>query len=178
MHSTEGIILKKEPYGEADLLITILTKDFGKIKVMAQGVRKETAKLKGHLEPLTHSAISFVIGKNFYRLTSAEAKNFFIGLKGSLDKLRFVFYIINLIDFNAFEEKGDGRLFDLTRSTFEKLDTIDEENKDELAKLFFEFNAGFLHIFGLLPSQNVGEGSVKTILAKHLGAGYDIMGLT
>ena len=59
MHSTEGIILKKEPYGEADLLITILTKDFGKIKVMAQGVRKEAAKLKGHFEPLTHSATNF-----------------------------------------------------------------------------------------------------------------------
>lgn len=175
MYNTEGIVIKKEPYGEADLLITILTKDFGKIKVMAQGVRKEAAKLKGHLEPPTYSAISFVIGRNFYRLTSAEAKDFFIGLRSSLDKLRFAFYIVNLIDSNAFEEKGDFRLFDLARSTLEKLDTLDAENKEELGKLFFKFNAGFLHIFGLLPSDTIVADSIKAIVASHFGVKYDIM---
>jgi len=177
MYTTEGIILKKEPYGEADFMVTILTKDFGKIKVMAQGVRKGAAKLKGHLEPLTHSAISFVIGKNFYRLTSAEAKNFFIGLRGSLDKLRFAFYIANLIDFNAFEEKGDFRLFDLACSTLERLDTADVENKEELEKLFFEFNAGFLHIFGLLPSSSITLESIKSMVVSHFGVKYDIMAI-
>ncbi|OGZ97531.1 MAG: DNA repair protein RecO [Candidatus Sungbacteria bacterium RIFCSPHIGHO2_02_FULL_41_12b] len=177
MHSTEGIILKKEPYGEADLLITILTKDFGKIKVMAQGVRKEAAKLKGHLEPLTHSAISFVIGKNFYRITSAEVKDFFIDLRGNLNKLRCAFYIVNLTDSNVFEERGDGRLFDLMHLTLERLDTVDVQNGPGLEKILFEFNEGFLHIFGLLPSPGITPESIKMAVASHFGAKYDIMGI-
>ena len=181
MHSTEGIILKKDPYGEADLLVTILTKDFGKIKVMAQGVRKEAAKLKGHLELLAYSAISFVIGKNFYRLTSAEAKDFFLGLRGDFSKLRIAYYITNLIDSNAFEEKGDARLFRLAHETFLKLDEIGIDDFHELKKVLFEFNAGFLHVFGLLPEKAVGTNAVNSILAEQVGfkygAGFDIMGI-
>lgn len=172
MYSTEGIILKKEPYGEADLLVTVLTKDFGKIKVMAQGVLKEAAKLKGHIEPLTHSAISFVIGKNFYRLTSAEAKNFFENMRQDMNKLGIAYHIANLIDSNAFEEKGDERLFQLVNDTFLKLNEAEVDDFQGLEKIFFEFNAGFLHIFGLLPQKPVEINTVKSILAEHVGFKY------
>ena len=49
MHFTDGIILKKDQYREADFLITVLTKDFGKIRLAARGVRKQEAKLRGHI---------------------------------------------------------------------------------------------------------------------------------
>ena len=52
MYTTEGIILKKIDVGEANALFTIYTKDYGKIRAVAQGVKKEGAKLQGHLEPL------------------------------------------------------------------------------------------------------------------------------
>ena len=49
-------------------------------------------------------------------------------------------------------------------------------------KFFFEFNVGFLHIFGLLPQKPVEINTVKSILAEQVGfkygAGFDIMGLT
>lgn len=181
MHSTEGIIIKKENYGEADLLVTILTRDFGKIKVMAQGILKQEAKLKGHAEPLTHSAVSFVIGKNFYRLTSADAYNFFENMRSDINKLRVAYRIAGLIDANVYEEKGDSRLFKLIQETYLKLDQADVDEKVWLEKLFFEFNVGFLYIFGLLPSQKISVDSVKSILVEQVGfkyeAGFDIMGL-
>ncbi|MCL5733958.1 MAG: recombination protein O N-terminal domain-containing protein [Patescibacteria group bacterium] len=47
----EAIVLKKEPLNEADYLISVFTKNFGKILVKAKSAQKITSKLSAHLEP-------------------------------------------------------------------------------------------------------------------------------
>ena len=59
-HTTEGIVLKKTPYGEADFLARILTKDFGKIDFRVRGARKYNSKLNPHLDLLDYVNVSFV----------------------------------------------------------------------------------------------------------------------
>ena len=186
MYSTEGIILKKDPYGEADAMITILTKDFGKIRLMAQGVRKQEAKLKGHLEPLTHTAISFVVGKNFYRLTSADITDFFPLLKSDIRSLHIATYASCLIDGSAFEEKGDPRLFKNMAELFQKLDAPIED-PSYYTRVLFEFHTQFLDIMGLLPDTQPKERELRVILANNVwgslrapfknGLHFDIIGL-
>ncbi|MFH1392833.1 MAG: recombination protein O N-terminal domain-containing protein [Patescibacteria group bacterium] len=50
-YQTTAIVLKRENIFEADRLYYLYTEDFGKIRVIAGGVRKNGAKLTGHLEP-------------------------------------------------------------------------------------------------------------------------------
>jgi recombinational DNA repair protein (RecF pathway) len=57
---------------EADRLYSILTRDFGLVRAIATGVRKETSKLRGALEPVSISNVSLVRGREFWRLTSGE----------------------------------------------------------------------------------------------------------
>ena len=52
-----GIILKKYPFGEADELLTIYTREAGKVRAKAVGVRRIKSKLAGHLQSLNE--ISF-----------------------------------------------------------------------------------------------------------------------
>lgn len=59
-------------FGEADRIYNIYTKDFGKVSVLAKGVRLEKSKLRGHLPPYSLIRLSFVEGKEFMRLTDAE----------------------------------------------------------------------------------------------------------
>lgn len=59
-HTTEGIVLKKTPYGEADFLVRVLTKDFGKIELRARGARNAKSKLNSHLDFLDFTSVSFV----------------------------------------------------------------------------------------------------------------------
>ena len=59
-YNTEGLVLKKMPFGEADFLVRLLTKDFGKMDALAKGARKAGAKLNAHLEMLNVIKISFV----------------------------------------------------------------------------------------------------------------------
>lgn len=72
IYTTKGIVLAEKPVHEADRIYTILTRDLGKIQAQAIGVRKNASKVRGNIEPFSLANISFVKGKNYWRLTSAE----------------------------------------------------------------------------------------------------------
>ena len=71
---TEGIVLKSMDYGEADLIVTYLTRDMGIKKAFAKSARKIKSRFGGSLEPMTHSRIS-LMGKEdatLPRLTQSD----------------------------------------------------------------------------------------------------------
>jgi len=72
IYTTRGIVLSERPMREADRIYTIMTRDLGLVRAMAIGVRKEASKLRGNIEPFSLSSVSFVKGKDYWRLTSAE----------------------------------------------------------------------------------------------------------
>jgi len=57
---------------EADSIYAVMTRDLGLLKATAMGARKETSKLRGNIEPFSLSTVSFVKGREHWRLTSAE----------------------------------------------------------------------------------------------------------
>lgn len=59
-YTTEGIVIKKTPYGEADFWVRVLTRDFGKIDLRMRGGRKYNSKLNSHLDFLDCANVSFV----------------------------------------------------------------------------------------------------------------------
>ena len=73
IYTTKGIVLSERSIGEADRIYSILTRDLGKLQARAIGVRKDVSKLRGNIEPFSLSSISFVKGKEHWRLTSAES---------------------------------------------------------------------------------------------------------
>lgn len=72
VHHTEGIILAASDSGEADRMLTIFTRDHGKLAVFARSVRLEKSKLRYHLRPFARVRLSFIEGKDILRLTDAE----------------------------------------------------------------------------------------------------------
>lgn len=60
IYSSEAIVLENKKYGEADLIITYLTKEFGILNLFAKSPRKIKSKFGSSLEPLTYSRISFI----------------------------------------------------------------------------------------------------------------------
>ncbi len=84
---TEGIVLKSAPFGEADLIVTYLTKDFGLIRAFAKSPRKAKSRFGASLEPLTYARLSF-FGRedaSLPRLTQSDIIESFQGLRESLD---------------------------------------------------------------------------------------------
>lgn len=73
VYTSEGVVLRKYPAGEASVSVLILTKEHGLIRLRAQGARNQKGKLKAALEPMTHGVFSFVEGREGSRLIGAEA---------------------------------------------------------------------------------------------------------
>ena len=118
MHTTDGIILKKTDTGEADIFFTMYTKDFGKIRAFAQGIKKEGAKLRGHLEPLSVSKISFVLGRNGERLTHANLVYFWPAIRGTSEKLKAAHRIAEHVDAQCLPGQKDECVWSLLMESF------------------------------------------------------------
>ncbi|MEW6419371.1 MAG: DNA repair protein RecO [Nitrospirota bacterium] len=98
LHRTEGIVLRTFPFGEADLIVTYLTPDLGRLKLFAKSPRKIKSRFGSSLEPLTHSRISFW-GKedaNLPRLTQSDIIRPFQSLRDNLHCFLKVQEIIEL----------------------------------------------------------------------------------
>ena len=63
-YQTKAIILKREDIFEADRLYHLYTEDFGQVRAIAGGVRKNGAKLTGHLEPFNIIWVELMTKKN------------------------------------------------------------------------------------------------------------------
>ncbi len=61
---TTGIILARVDYGEADRILTLLTPDHGKLRLLARGVRRVKSKLAGGIELFSVSHLTYIAGKN------------------------------------------------------------------------------------------------------------------
>lgn len=59
----EAVVLRTHQLGEADRIITLLTRAHGKVRAVAKGVRRTSSKFGGRLEPFQHVDIQFAEGR-------------------------------------------------------------------------------------------------------------------
>lgn len=122
---TEGVVLKTIPFGEADLIVTYLTSDFGLLKLFAKSPRKIKSRFGSSLEPLTHSKISFW-GKedaNLPRLTQSDIIHTFHKIRDTLSCYLKISEIVELTLHFLPERDINKKIYSLilhTLHTFEK----------------------------------------------------------
>ena len=152
MHVTDAIILRKEELGEADLLITALTERFVNIRLVAQGARKVEAKLKGHLEPFSLSRLSFVAGRNNYRLVGAELLDFFPTIKSDPSRLLYASEVFKAVGSALFEDRREenGNFFAIALEVLQLFNDPLRGPEECQAGLIW-FRARFLDELGLFP---------------------------
>ncbi len=72
IHTTLGLVIQSRPHSEASKIIYILTRDFGLITAIAQGIRYERSKLRYKVQDYNFANFSLVKGKEFWRLVGAD----------------------------------------------------------------------------------------------------------
>lgn len=72
-YQDQAIVLRTHKLGEADRIITFLTKHHGKVKAVAKGVRKTTSRIGSRLEPFSHVDVHFHVGKSLDIATQIES---------------------------------------------------------------------------------------------------------
>ena len=114
-------MLKTIDFGETDRILTLLTRHFGKVSVVAKGIRKPTSRLAGHAEPLTHATYQLARGRNLDVLTGAESRALYRALREDLHGIAAGWYIAELADRFALERSPSAPLFDLVESALRHL---------------------------------------------------------
>ncbi len=70
---TEGIVIGITNRGEANRVITILTRNLGLVRASAQSIRKNESKLRFSTQQLSHCYCDFVLGKEYWRIIGVES---------------------------------------------------------------------------------------------------------
>lgn len=159
-YKTEGIILKRTDFGEADRILTIYTKHYGKIKALAKGVRKIASRKGGNVELFNHVSLFLAQGKNLDIVSEAEVINPFKSWRKDLKKIGLAFYFCELVDKLTPEAQANQVVFELLREYLEK---ISHENESGLARSFEEKLLEELG-FGVPEALKKSPGSLKSYI--------------
>ena len=72
LYRDEAIVLRTHKLGEADRIITLLTRQHGRVRAVARGVRRTTSRFGSRLEPFTHVDLQIAEGRSLDTITQAE----------------------------------------------------------------------------------------------------------
>ena len=83
LYRDEAIVLRTQKLGEADRIITLLTRGSGRVRAVAKGVRRTSSRFGSRLEPFTHVDLQLAEGRSLDVVTQAETLSPFAGRIGS-----------------------------------------------------------------------------------------------
>ena len=120
---TKAIVVRRTNYGEADRIIQLLTPQYGKLSVMARGVRREKSKLAGGIELFARCDVTLTTGRSsdLYMLTGARLETFYRNIMSDYDHLQFGYEAIKQLS-KAADALDEPAFFDLLDQTFQWLD--------------------------------------------------------
>jgi len=119
---SEGIILARTDYGEADRILTILTPDHGKLRLLAKGVRRVKSKLAGGIELFSISDIMFIPGRGeIGTLVSTRLSKYYAHIVQDLDRTMLGYDLIKQLN-KGTEDHPEPEYFNLLAQAFEALD--------------------------------------------------------
>lgn len=132
---TRGIVLSRTNYGEADRILAILTPDYGKLSLMARGVRRPKSKLAGGIELFSISDISFIKGRGeIGTLVSTRLIKHYDKIIRDIDRVRLGYDLLKLLN-RATESQTEPEYFKLLEQALSALD--DQNLDDDLIRLWF-----------------------------------------
>jgi len=134
VYRLEAVVLKRQDLGEADRLLTVLSPDRGKLRLLGKGIRKPTSRKAGHLELFTHASLLVAQGRNLDIVTQAETLQTFRGLREDLIRTSYAYYVAELVDQFATEGAENVSLFRLLLEMLSLLET--GRRLDVLARAF------------------------------------------
>lgn len=93
-----GIVLKRSNFGEADRLVTLFTKEFGKLTCVAKGARKLSSAKRSCLEPGTEAIFFMAKGKTLDILTQIKVLETNAQARQELIRITRLYQVLEIID--------------------------------------------------------------------------------
>ena len=119
---TRGIVLSRTNFGEADRIVTLLTPDQGKVRVVAKGVRRQKSKMAGGIELFSVGDITFMAGRGeLGTLISSRVLTNYPNIVKDINRTMYGYELLKLVN-KITEDPAEQEYFDLLQSALAGLD--------------------------------------------------------
>ena len=145
-YRADAIILKRMNFGEADRLLTLYTREYGKVRAIAKGVRKTTSRKSGHVELFMRSRLLLARGHDLDIITQAQAIEPYMAMRNDLSRVTYACYAAEMLDRFTPEGEQHQALYDLLVQMLAWL-----SHDDDLDRLMRFFELRLLDYVGFRP---------------------------
>jgi DNA repair protein RecO (recombination protein O) len=149
-YTSEGIVLARRNFSEADRILVVYTKHFGKLSLLAKGVRKPKSRKRGHIEIFSRIKFSSSRGKSLDLVTEVEVIDSYNDIRKELRRIALAYYFMEVIGKISQEYEQNEGVYQLILQYFNRL-----KSERNLKKLRLEFISELLIIVGFWPSDRI-----------------------
>lgn len=140
--------MARRVYGEADRIVSVFSENYGRLSLLAKGVRKPSSRKRGHLEVFSYISFSAVTGRGIDLITEAQLIENFPRVRVNLKKASVAYFLVEAVGRLTRENESHGELFEILLSTLHKLN-----DTDRLKSLRSGFTKEILVNLGFWPQE-------------------------
>ena len=146
LEKCEGIVIRTTDYAETNKIVTLFTREWGKVGVMARGAKKPNSRLTAISQPFTHGYYLVQKGRGLGSLQQGEMITSMRSIREDIFLTAYASYVIDLTDKSTEEKKPNPFLFELLLQT---LNYMNEGYDLEILVNIYEMK--MLNVLGLYP---------------------------
>jgi DNA repair protein RecO (recombination protein O) len=163
-YKVNGLILSRRSIGEADRLLTVFTREYGKKTILAKGIRRARSRRAAHLELFTHAQLVLHKGRTFDLVTEVATKEAFSHLREKLERIGFACIGVELTERLTAENQESEAIFNALLQLIRILNATKTARTDAQAQLK-QFKQFLLFELGFIAEVNIQE---EKILDAHI----------
>ncbi len=149
VYKADAIILKRRNTGETDRILTVYSKEYGKLRIIAKGVRKVTSRRGPHLEIFSRVILFVHRGKTLDSVSEVASTQTHENLRKDMQRVSLAYFFCELVDTLTPEKQEHADIFDALSSALGKLN--DASNGQDIYLQSRQFTLELLWLLGFLP---------------------------
>nr|WP_254119217.1 DNA repair protein RecO [Bacillus sp. FJAT-29790] len=149
LEKCEGIVIRTTNYGETNKIVTLYTREWGKVGVMARGAKKPNSRLAAVTQLFTYGYFLVQKGSGLGTMQQGEMIASMRAIREDIFLTAYASYIVDLTDKSTEDRKPNPFLFELVHQT---LNLVNEGFDAEIISNIFEMK--MLNSLGLYPVLN------------------------
>jgi len=149
IQKAEAIVLKTLNHGDTSKIISMYSREVGRLKLIAKGVRSPKSKAAGLFQPTRHLQVVYYTKAHseLQLFKSGELVNGFFGLENDFDRLTLAQVVVELVDRSVEDEETHPQLFQLLSDTLTRL----SDPEISSAEAYWYFHLHLLRELGFRP---------------------------
>jgi DNA repair protein RecO (recombination protein O) len=121
LYRCEAIVLGRMDLGEADRILTLYSRQHGKLRVIAKGARRPLSRLGPHLEYFSRARLMLARGRELDVVTGAETEDAHLAIHGDLDAFGHASHMVEILTRLTEDRQENAAIFELLASSLRLL---------------------------------------------------------